>query len=220
MLLEVDNMIYQLDGVNYNVEIVRKNNKNTYVRVRDDLTIYVTTGVCVTKGEIKKLLDENSSFLRKGISKAKKHIEKSEKFMLFGISYDVVFSSEFKSVSIDKENRIIYVFDDKKLNSWLKKQMRILYLKRIDLYYNMFEESIPYPSLKIRRMTTRWGVCNRKLKTITLNSRLIEFSIDKLDYVVVHELSHFVHFDHSKNFWNVVSKYCKDYKKIRKELNE
>ena len=213
-------MIYQLDGVNYNVEIVRKNNKNTYVRVRDDLTIYVTTGGCVTKGEIKKLLDENSSFLRKGISKAKKHIEKSEKFMLFGISYDVVFSSEFKSVSIDKENRIIYVFDDKKLNSWLKKQMRILYLKRIDLYYNMFEESIPYPSLKIRRMTTRWGVCNRKLKTITLNSRLIEFSIDKLDYVVVHELSHFVHFDHSKNFWNVVSKYCKDYKKIRKELNE
>ena len=213
-------MIYQLDGIDYNVEIVRKSNKNTYVRVRDDLTIYVTTGRWVTKHEIKKLLDENSSFLRKGIEKAKKHIEKSLKFMLFGVSYDVVYSSEFRNVSIDKENRIIYVKDEKKLNSWLKNQMKNLYMSRIDLYYNMFEENIPYPSLKIRRMTTRWGVCNRKLKTVTLNSRLIEFSIDKLDYVVVHELSHFVHFDHSKEFWEVVSKYCRDYKKIRKELNE
>ena len=213
-------MKYQLDGVYYDVEIVRKGNKNTYVRVRDDLTIYVTTSKFVSNKEILKLLDNNVSFLRKGIVKAKKHIERDEHFMLLGKSYNVVFSSDFRNVSIDTDNNIIYVKDEKKLNSWLKNQMKNLYLKRIDLYYNMFEENIPYPSLKIRRMTTRWGVCNRKLKAVTLNSRLIEFGIDKIDYVVVHELSHFVHFDHSKEFWNVVSKYCSNYKKIRKELNE
>ena len=38
------------------------------------------------------------------------------------------------------------------------------------------------------------------------------FKIDIIDYVIYHELSHFIHFDHSSNFWNLVSKYCKNYK--------
>ena len=74
--------------------------------------------------------------------------------------------------------------------------------------------------LKIRKMKTRWGVCNKKTKTITLNSELMKYSIDKLDYVIVHELSHFIYFDHSKNFWKQVEKYCPCYKKIRKELKD
>ena len=69
-------------------------------------------------------------------------------------------------------------------------------------------------------MTTRWGVCNKKTKTITLNSELIKYSIDKLDYVIIHELSHFIHFNHSKEFWLLVSKYCPRYKEIRKELRD
>ena len=69
-------------------------------------------------------------------------------------------------------------------------------------------------------MKTRWGVCNKRDNSVTINSRLIEYSIDKLDYVIIHELSHFVHFDHSNNFWELVGSYCKDYKKIRKELRD
>ena len=44
--------------------------------------------------------------------------------------------------------------------------------------------------------------------------KLIRESIDKLDYVIVHELSHFVCFDHSSSFWALVEKYCPNYKKI------
>lgn len=69
-------------------------------------------------------------------------------------------------------------------------------------------------------MKSRWGVYNRKNHSITLNSHLIEYSIEKLDYVIIHELCHIIHFDHSKDFWLLVSKYCPDYKKIRKELKE
>ena len=61
---------------------------------------------------------------------------------------------------------------------------------------------------------------NKANHSITLNSHLIEYDIEKLDYVIIHELSHIIHFDHSKSFWQLVSKYCPNYKKIRKELKE
>ena len=86
--------------------------------------------------------------------------------------------------------------------------------------FNKFYENIKSPILKIRTMKTRWGVYNRKNHTITLNSKLIEFDIEKIDYVIVHELSHIIHFDHSKEFWNLVSKYCPNYKAIRKEMRD
>jgi predicted metal-dependent hydrolase len=87
-------------------------------------------------------------------------------------------------------------------------------------YYYAFEESIPFPSLKIRKMTSRWGVCNTKTFVITLNFNLIYYELDCLDYVIVHELSRFIHFDHSKAFWSVVGKYYPNYKEVRKEMRE
>ena len=84
----------------------------------------------------------------------------------------------------------------------------------------MFEEKIPVPNLKIRKMTSRWGVCNTKNHNVTLNYYLSRYDIKCLDYVVVHELSHFIHPNHSKNFWNLVSKYCPNYKECRRMLKE
>ena len=69
-------------------------------------------------------------------------------------------------------------------------------------------------------MKSRWGVYNKLRHKVTLNSELIKYNIECLDYVIVHELSHAIHFDHSKDFWNLVSKYCSDYKSIRKQLKE
>ena len=69
-------------------------------------------------------------------------------------------------------------------------------------------------------MSTRWGVCNKNDKTITLNFELIRMDVKYTDYVIIHELSHFVYFDHSKNFWNLVGKYCSNYKELRKEMKE
>ena len=86
------------------------------------------------------------------------------------------------------------------------------------MFINKFDENIPYPILKIRTMKTRWGVCNRKVKSVTLNFNLVKYDYYCLDYVIVHELSHFVHFDHSKEFWNTVSKYYPNYKIIQKKL--
>ena len=69
-------------------------------------------------------------------------------------------------------------------------------------------------------MTTRWGVCNIKLKTVTLNLELIKRDSKYLDYVIVHELSHLIHPNHSREFWNLVEENIGDYKKYRKEMKE
>ena len=69
-------------------------------------------------------------------------------------------------------------------------------------------------------MKTRWGVCNKRDNSVTLNSKLMEFDLEKLDYVIIHELAHFIHFNHSKDFWNLVCKYEPNYKKIRKEMKD
>ena len=110
--------------------------------------------------------------------------------------------------------------DRKQLDKYLIKKASEVFDEKYKELYNSFEEEIPFYKLKIRKMKTRWGVCNRRSKTITLNLNLIHYNIECLEYVIVHELAHLIHFDHSKKFWDLVEKYKKDYKKIRKQLKE
>ena len=67
-------------------------------------------------------------------------------------------------------------------------------------------------------MRTRWGVCNTRTNTITLNSELLKKEIELIDYVIIHEMCHFFEQNHSKQFWNLVSMACPDYKEKRKKL--
>lgn len=212
-------MIYKFDDKIFNVEIIRKNNKNTYIKLKNSDTIYVTTGLLVSNHYIKKLLDENHHFLEKSLNKIKMKENFENKFMLLGNEYDVVFISNLGNVKIDSWKKILYASDQLMLDKWLNIKLKTLILNRLNYNYNLFDENIPYPKLKIRNMKTRWGVCNRANNTITINSKLIKYSLEKLDYVIIHELSHFVEFNHSKSFWKVVSKYCPNYKIIRKKLN-
>ena len=69
-------------------------------------------------------------------------------------------------------------------------------------------------------MKTRWGVCNRKDNSVTLNLELIKRDLKYLDYVIVHELSHLIHGDHSPSFWKLVEENMPDYKKYREEMKD
>ena len=209
-------MKYIIQNKEYDVEIIHKNNKNTYIRIKEDETIYVTTSYFTTKKEIKRILDNNIDSIIKMLEKNKRKQEKNTMFYYLGNPYYIIYMPSNLEISDNK----IYVKDEKTLNKWLKNEILKIYKERIDYWYNIFEESIPYPKLKIRYMKTRWGVCNIKDNSVTLNSELIKYDLTKLDYVIVHELSHFIHFNHSKSFWCLVEKYSPNYKKIRKDLKE
>lgn len=211
-------MIYKLDGKEYNVEIVRKNNKNMYLRVKDANTFLVTTSYFTNDMQVKRFLDNNNAFLRNAIEHKEKELAKNDTFYYLGKTYDIIEVSILDSISF--EGSRIYVPNKKNLDKWLKNEMVRIFKERLEYNYNLFTENIPFPKLKIRNMKTRWGVCNRRDTSVTLNSNLIKEDIEKIDYVIIHELSHLVHFDHSKAFWETVSKYSPRYKQIRKEMRE
>ncbi len=210
-------MKYTIDNKEYEVIITKKNNKNTYIRVKEDMKIYVTTSHFTTKIGIKKLIDNNIEAIKKMIQEQTKKNKKNEYFNYLGISYEV-FIDEVDDIKFLDD--AIFVPSEEYLNKWLKNKIKTLFKERLDYNYNRYEESIPYPKLKIRTMKTRWGVCNIRDNSVTLNTKLIEYDIEKLDYVIIHELSHFIHFNHSKLFWNQVEKYKPNYKQIRKELKD
>lgn len=210
-------MKYNIEGIECNVIIEKKNNKNTYLRVKENNEILITTNYFTSKKQILKIIEENKKYILKNIERIEKRKEKNNKFYLLGKEYNIIILPKAKVEIIDNN---IYVDSLKKLELWLNKEMKKLFLNRLDYIYNKFEEDIPYPSLRIRKMKTRWGVCNTKLKVITLNSELLKYDIEKLDYVITHELSHLIHPNHSKAFWLLVEKYMPNYKKIRKELRD
>lgn len=209
-------MKYELDGTIYDVIIEKKNNKNLYIRVKEDMKIYVTCNYFTTKLEIKKILSDNSDALRKMVKRINKIKDDNSKFFYLGKSYDIIIDENVNKVTILDYK--ILTKNESMLNKWYKDEIVRIFDERYVYVFNHFNENIKSPILKIRTMKTRYGVYNRKNHTITLNSKLIEFDIEKIDYVIIHELSHIIHFNHSKSFWNLVEKYCKDYKRIRKEM--
>ncbi len=209
-------MQYKINDYLCNVYIEKKNNKNTYIRIKEDLNIYVTTNYFTTEKQVIKLLDNNYDYLFKMLNNMKQRNEKKELFYYLGKKYDIIYLDSNVELYDDK----IYVKNEETLNKWYKKQIKKIFKERLDYNYGLFTENIPYPNLRIRKMKTRWGVCNKKTNTVTLNSELIKYDISKIDYVIIHELSHFLHFNHSRSFWNQVEKYCPNYKKIRNELKD
>ena len=71
--------------------------------------------------------------------------------------------------------------------------------------------------ITIKEIKYAWGSCSSK-KNITINLELIKYSSKAIRYVILHELCHIKHMNHSKEFWKLVEKYMPEYKKIQKEF--
>ena len=98
-----------------------------------------------------------------------------------------------------------------------KKYARKIFESKV-AYYHQFTGG-NYTSITIRDQKTRWGSCSGR-GTLSFNWRLILAPPEILDYVVVHELCHLTHMNHSKEFWSMVSNTIPDYKEKRKWLKE
>lgn len=211
-------MYFKVQDELYEVEIVKKlTTRNTYIRVKDDLTIYVTTNTFVPDREIEKLLKNSISSIEKMINTKKKKEEYENNFYFLGKKYDIVYTTD-GTITLGSDK----VFLDKRidLDKWYKKEATRIFKERLDYNYGKFSRNIPYPSLCIRKMKTRWGVCNIKDHKVTLNLELIKKDISCLDYVINHELSHLIHANHSSSFWKVVEENFPKYKETRKILKD
>lgn len=73
--------------------------------------------------------------------------------------------------------------------------------------------------LKFREQKTRWGSCSSR-GSLNFNWRLVVFKPEIIDYVIIHELAHLQHMNHSAAFWSLVEKHCPAYEALSKELVE
>lgn len=103
------------------------------------------------------------------------------------------------------------------LKNWLKQTAYLHFEKRLSYWSEKMLCS--YTELHIRQQKTCWGSCSTK-KSIQLNYKLIFVPIHLLDYIIVHELAHTKHMNHSNKFWNLVAYYIPNYQLCKKELNQ
>ena len=195
----------------------KKTTKNLYIRVKEDLTVYVTCHIRTSDAMILKTISENQRAIIRMIEKQEKRQREKEYFYYLGKRYDLVYVNQ-PTLQFGEEK--LFVPKEFSLDKWLKKQALSLFQERLQYCYQHFTRKIPYPSLRIRKMKTRWGVCNTRDKVVTLNLELIRKEVKYLDYVIYHELSHLIYPNHSASFWKLVEENCKNCKQFRKELNQ
>ena len=188
-------MEYYLKDKKVNLIINKKFNKNGLtLKIDEDLNLVVNCNFFMNQKYIYEFIDKNQDKILKILNIK----EEENEYYFLGKKYEKIDNYDL----------------------FLKKNIKKYTEEMIGDIVNNFTYKLPKFSIRYRKMTTRWGVCNSKLKVITLNTLLIKKDLKYLNYVIVHELSHFIHQNHSKEFWKVVEENCKDYKKIRKELKD
>ena len=103
------------------------------------------------------------------------------------------------------------------LKKWYKKQAAAYITKRVDYYKDIVGVTVNSVSIKSRK--SQWGSCDSN-GDITFSWRLVMARPAAIDYVVIHELCHRKHMDHSRDFWNQVQKYMPDFKAQKQWLEE
>lgn len=106
----------------------------------------------------------------------------------------------------------------------------VLYTKKecLDYYKNIAEKiypvfenlGIPFPKIFVRSMVSRWGSCIPAKNKITLNTKLMAAPAECIEYVIFHEFAHFIHPNHSKEFYHFIEHFMPDYRERKKKLDK
>ncbi len=100
-----------------------------------------------------------------------------------------------------------------------EKEIRTVITELCKKVYPYFEKKgIGYPTIKFRRMVSQWGNCRSKDGILTFNINLMYAPIECIEYVVLHEFTHFIEANHSPAFYRELEKVCPDWKNRRKLL--
>lgn len=150
-----------------------------------------------------------------------------ENFMYMGESYPLLIledDSIGKPVADIIDGRFVITTNTRDISK-LKKSMEIWFRERtlekvkerIDLYQKYF--SVEPKSIKVKEQKKRWASCTYK-RGLLFNWRCSMAPIFVIDYIVVHEMCHMIHMNHSKEFWNLVEYIIPNYKERKKWLKE
>ncbi len=213
----------------------RKNVKNINLNVKPDLNIIVSAHSNVPFDYIQSFIKSKAHWIQKRITYFEKtlpdnHSPKEyisgESFKYLGKQYRLkVFNSEDEEVLYYRgfihlriKNRENYHKKDALIKAWYSERTQIIFKETLNKVYPLIKKyGIEKPLIEIRLMKARWGSCLKEKNTILLNSELIKAPKYCIQYVVLHELIHFIHPNHNKEFYDFLTALMPDWK-IRKEI--
>lgn len=218
-------------------ELIRKKVKNINLHVKADGRIIVSANNRVSKKYIEDFLLRKADWIEKSLRRFENQEtgyntefepEEGRTIRLLGYDYPVY-------IEASPENRVeingtgIYIHtrfpEDKHRIGLLWDKWYGTFIK--DIFYQAVEKvypgflpyQVPMPVIKIRKMKTRWGSCSVYGGMITLNTALIHAPIECIEYVAAHELTHFIHPNHSSRFYDMLHHIMPDYKERKKLLD-
>lgn len=104
------------------------------------------------------------------------------------------------------------------LHHWYGQQAKRIFAERLSHCQKSFPLGPSCSGMVVRKMKSRWGSCS-SAGLITLNSRLVEYPLSVIDYVIFHELCHLVHFNHNARFYQLLTDKMPDWKEQRALLS-
>jgi len=216
----------------------RKNVKNLNLRVRKDGNVFASANFDVSYEKIDNFVCSRASFIFKSIDKFQRfnlYRQQPKNYVSGETFYVQGRGLRLKVLKADKDSVFsdgIYIYLSVKepenfkkkqnmINKFLNQQCKDVFNEIINNIYPIFSKyGVDMPVLRIRDMKTRWGSCLAKKGIITLNNRLIEAPRSCIEYVIMHEMCHFIHPNHSKEFYNYLTMLMPDWQERKKALEK
>ena len=224
------------EGILLEYNLIRKNVKNINLRVTNNQEIVVSANPSVPLKTIEGFVQSKAKWIVMQIAKAEQHSQslpdgrlyEGKEVYILGRKYNLHFKYGEYGISISGGEVIISIEKDCSDPEFIK-DIYLGFLNKEaaaafdDSLSRMLELTkglnIKKPSVYIRNMTTRWGSCIVSKNKIGLNLQLVKADPKCIDGVVLHELLHFVHPNHSKDFYQALTRLMPDWK-ARKTLLE
>ena len=214
---------YGTTNIKFNIER-KKSLKNTYIHV-DTEGVLVKTNNITTIEDIKEMVENKSAWISKKLNIFKsiainKDITTGSRLYYMGKSYyvDMIKDKLADLITIKFTHSKFYITTPEKFTlSLLNEAIENFYRqKAIDKIIPLTKKwakimEVNPEHISFRYNKNRWGSCSSS-KRISFNYHLVKLSSSLIEYVVVHELAHILHQNHSKNFWKVVQNNISDYK--------
>lgn len=214
-----------LDDTIIKYQISYKKNKNTYFYFKRNGYIQINASRNQKPEKIFDYIHKNKEAFIKKYKLSNQFTYDNNLFYYFGKEYIKVKDIKTKDILVSHCDFKVYepVMEVDQLDKAYKKMNKKVLLKELHLLKNKYKDNlfvdINNISLKTRYMNTRFGSCNPKLRTININLYLVHYNIEYLEYVFLHEITHLVHHNHSKEYYALLKKLSPNYAELKKELN-
>jgi len=172
----------------------------------------------VSKRYIDELVASKSDWIQSKVKTITRYgfsFSEGDSLLYLGEKYILKFSKGTK-VEVTEEYIIVPdSMDVEKLKNWFKFKAEKLIVQR----FKKLGVNFSYKNIRLSNARTRYGSCNNK-GNINLSWRLIFAPLFVIDYVIIHELVHIEHMNHSSQFWNKLEQEMPDYKNAKQWLKE